>query len=179
MPESDAAKQPLPQSTYDSARGNLLFAAVCTLVNAVLLFAKSDFRFLFSAFLPTLLADFGALYADGTGMAASALGTRLLALGIAGIFFLCWMLSGRHRGAMTAALVLFGMDCVFFIAGFFLYDLSLNLVINAVFHLWILWTLIRGVRAAALLGRMEREPMILISDDAPQTEKVSDAHEKI
>lgn len=125
-------------SRYNGARSNLLLAIVFTAVNIVLTAAGSDLYFLFSIMLPYSM--FGA----GTVL-------TVLAVALLGVYVLCYFLSKDKRGWLTAALVLFIVDTLAFAGIFVLAVISGGLelgssLFDVVFHVWVLISLIGGVR---------------------------------
>ena len=64
---------------------------------------------------------------------------------------------------MTASLVLFCADCLAYLFGFLIFEFDASSVIEAVFHIWVLWTLIAGVRAARDLKCQEQTAMMMAS----------------
>ena len=66
---------------------------------------------------------------------------------------------------MTAALVLFGLDCLSLSGEFVIFELHLTMILNVLFHLWVLWGLIQGVRAASALKKLERAQMVFVTEE--------------
>ena len=134
------------EAQYSRARSNLLMMTILTAVNILLLIAEADLSFLFAAILPQLAVFYGWL---GTGLTYSQTYTYIgygAALLIIGAFLLCYFMSKKRKGWMTAALVLFCIDCLALVywiyLGFMIEDL-----LDIAFHICILIYLIRGVRA--------------------------------
>ena len=73
-------------------------------------------------------------------------------------------MSGRRRGFLTAA-VLFGVDCLSLAGEFVIFELHSSMVLNVLFHLWVLWGLIQGVRAASELKKLEEMQMVFVTDE--------------
>ena len=92
-------------AAYKAARGNLLAMLVLTAVNTLLALTGSDRYYLFTDFAAYIWAAFARGFYDFTGEA------KWLVLGAAGavlvmaVYFLCWLLSKKRRGWLTAALV--------------------------------------------------------------------------
>ena len=104
-------------AAYKAARGNLLAMLVLTAVNTLLALTGSDRYYLFTDFAAYIWAVFARGFYDFTGEA------KWLVLGAAGavlvmaVYFLCWLLSKKRRGWLTAALVLFSVDTAALVAG--------------------------------------------------------------
>ena len=92
-------------AAYKTARGNLLAMLVLTAVNTLLALTGSDRYYLFTDFAAYIWAVFARGFYDFTGEA------KWLVLGAAGavlvmaVYFLCWLLSKKRRGWLTAALL--------------------------------------------------------------------------
>ena len=134
------------EAQYSRARSNLLMMTILTAVNILLLIAEADLSFLFAAILPQLAVFYGWL---GTGLTYSQTYTYIgygAALLIIGAFLLCYFMSKKRKGWMTAALVLFCIDCLALVYWIYL-GFMIEDVLDIAFHICILIYLIRGVRA--------------------------------
>lgn len=145
------------EAQYARARGNLLAMLLLTLVNVVLMIAEAEVSFLFSAILPQVAINYG-WYLDAWlgGSTYTWIAYAISVLTVA-LFALCYFLSKKHKGWMTAALVLFSLDCLVLVywvyLGFMVED-----IMDIAFHVWILYYLISGVAAAAKLKRLAPLP---------------------
>ncbi len=157
---------------YNGARSNILLVIAFTLVNSVLLVAGSDSYFLFSAAIPYYLTLFGFLYTgrmpddyyvgwdDFSPVADSFLiVTVVAAVVIVALYALMWFLSKKHGyGWLVAALLLFVADtfAMFYFTGF-----SVDMIMDFVFHAWVLVSLTSGIIAAINLKKLpEEEPYL-------------------
>lgn len=149
-----------PADKFNSARGNLMIVVVFTVINLVLLMLDTDTQFLFSASFPSLAFALGDVLADELGMSILRTGALLLAIGNIGLYFICWLFSKKRRGFMIFALILFILDCLILgVMCLALYtDFDYSVLIDVVFHGWVLISLISGVAASAKLSQMERQP---------------------
>ena len=124
---------------YSSARHNLLLAIVFTAVNIVLFLTGMNLYFLFSIFLPY------SFFGEGLGLTVVAV--LLLA-----VYVLAYFLSKEKKGWLTAALVLFIIDCVCFVGLIVLCVLDGDIgtvrssLFDLLFHIWVLISLIGGVK---------------------------------
>ncbi len=99
-----------------SRRYSLLLIVILTVVNLIMTILDTNTYFLFSASVPYYLVF--------VGMARTVCGRRLecqgnahlhglvIALVIVAVYLLCWLLSKKRAGWLTAALVLFIIDTV-------------------------------------------------------------------
>lgn len=144
---------------YNAARSNLLLVVGFTLFNIILLVTNSNTYFLFSAYIPYIFGDFGmylcgkypAEYygADMADLKFAGNGVFALFIGLAVVFialyFLCWIFSKKQRvGWMIAALVLFIADTIILLL---IGGISVDLMMDYVFHVWVIVSLSRGVVA--------------------------------
>ncbi|MBQ8276066.1 MAG: hypothetical protein IJZ02_05535 [Clostridia bacterium] len=147
------------QTRYDVARKNLLFVVVFSLINLILLLTDSTTYFLFSAYIPYILAstvkylcgmypadyyDFD--YAEGLFFPAPLFwGVFILSLLIVGFYVLCFIFSAKNRGGwLIAALVLFALDTAVM---FYINGISVDMIMDIILHAWVIVTLSVGVHA--------------------------------
>ncbi len=157
---------------YNTSRNNILLVVVFTLINSVLLFTGSDSYFLFSASIPYYFTLFGLLYTgrmpadwyegwedfvpDPDTVLAVYLGIAIIAIVL---YALCWLLSKKKGyGWLIVALVMFAIDTagMFYLAGF-----SADMILDIVFHGWVLVSLVSGVITAKKLKKLpEEDPVV-------------------
>lgn len=157
---------------YNTSRNNILLVVVFTLINSVLLFTGSDSYFLFSASIPYYFTLFGLLYTgrmpadwyegwddfvpDPDIVLAVYLGIAIIAIVL---YALCWLLSKKKGyGWLIVALVMFAIDTagMFYLAGF-----SADMILDIVFHGWVLVSLVSGVITAKKLKKLpEEDPVV-------------------
>ena len=154
------SKSAIAANKYGIARSNLLLVILFTLINSVISFAHGNFYFLFSASIPYYVASFSAAWAyspEDIGLEPAANPTAILVIGavIAAVllvpYLLCWIFSKKHYGWMIAALVLFSLDSVWLLLNF-----HISLILDILFHAYVLYYLIMGVRYG-LLSRQAAE----------------------
>ena len=155
-------------SRYNSARHNILLVIVFTLINSVLLFAGGSSYFLFSAAIPYYMTLFGLLYTgrmpaewyEGVESFVPDPDSVLyiyvaIAVVIVALYALMWFLSKKHGyGWLIAALLLFVADtfAMFYYTGF-----SADMIMDFVFHVWVLVSLTSGIIAAINLKKLPEE----------------------
>lgn len=129
--------------TYRNARYNLWLVTAITALN-VLFVAISDTYLLFSAQIPLFCSVFGwSMYAEeGMGI-AWLIGGIAVGLILTLPYLVCAIFSKKHYGFMIAALVLFSMDTLLM---FWWFGIALSMVLDYLFHAWVLYYLIVGVK---------------------------------
>ena len=156
---------------YNSARHNILLVVAFTLINSVLLFAGGDSYFLFSAAIPYYMTLFGLLYTgrmpaewyEGVEFQPDPDSVLYIYLAIAvvivALYALMWFLSKKHGyGWLVAALLFFVADtfAMFYFTGF-----TADMILDFVFHAWVLVSLCSGIIAAINLKKLpEEEPYL-------------------
>ena len=188
------AQQPISQrqmyiQRYNSARFNLLIAAGFTAINVIMLIAKTFSYFLFSATIPHALVDYAMYFcgmypADYYGEAyATAVfwpeGIFYIALAVSAViialYVLCYLFSKNHKvGWMICALVMFAIDTL---CMFLLYNITIDILMDVLFHIWLLVILVLGVMAHFNLKKLPPEvvPEPVAAEGEEQTEQVEGA----
>ena len=156
----------------NSSRVVLIAVAVFTVINLILLLAGWDTYFLFSAIVPYLVAFFG-LFLTGK-FPEEFYGEEympmvfydnsvfiilvILAFIICGLYLLCYFGSKNgKKGWLIFALVLFIIDTVVLIL---YYGLQIGMLLNILFHAFVLGSLISGVSAYSKLKNLPPEEPI-------------------
>ena len=140
---------------YSSSRANLWLVVITSFINLfTVAFANS--YFLFSPSMPTLFVELTLLEAGEAGTEFSALVVPFV-LGVVMTlpYLLCAIFAKKHVGWMIAALVFFSVDCCYLL---FMYELT-AVIIDIVFHAWIMFYLITGVINGFKLKNMPEEPI--------------------
>ncbi len=157
------------QNQFLSARHNILLVVGFTVINLILLVTNSDTYFLFSAYIPYFLTymgmylcgmsapeaytDFGE---DAIFLGKSFFGVTLgVSIVIVAIYLLCWIFSKKQKvGWIIAALVLFFIDTL---ALFLIGGISIELILDYIFHIWVIVLLFKGVFAYYKLQKLPPE----------------------
>lgn len=166
------------ENKYHSSRHNILLVVVFTLVNLVLLVTNSNTYFLFSASIPYYLVDLG-MYLCGKYPAEYYVGmegmelldnsflvvTLVIAAVILLLYLFSWIFSKKPRvGWMIFALVFFVLDTLGML---WWWGISADLIIDIVFHGWVIISLITGITSYYKLIKLpEEEPL---ADPVEQT----------
>lgn len=124
------------KNAYDIARSNLLVAIVFTIINIVLVVLETDTMFLFSALIPyyfALIAYYSEIYFY-----------YIIPIIIILLYLGCWYFSKKHVSGLIVSFVLFVLDTIFML---WLYDFQFDasMIIDVIFHVWILAYLIGGI----------------------------------
>ena len=157
------------EKRFNSSRHNILLVIVFTLINIVFVVANTGTYFLFSAFVPYMLADLGmyfggmypAEYYEGELLDLQGFGTVILVVFLAiaviilALYLLCWIFSKKNRmGWMIFALILFSIDT----AGMLLLSgIQLDGILDIVFHIWVIVSLSMGISACHKLKKLPAE----------------------
>jgi len=155
---------------YNSARHNLLVAIIFTVINCVLAVVGAGVYFLFSCAFPYAMAYDGAFW---TGIMYSAeeyaemgiLASDMLpkwvffvmlvpAVIAIALYVLCWVFSKNRVGWMIAATVMFVLDTLFMLL---YYIPDITMILDYIFHAWVLFLLIRGIIAHYKLKKIDAE----------------------
>ena len=167
--------QVLPQKSqlelkYNTARMNLLMMIIFTAVNILFISLGSATYFLFSAAIPYYFVSLGAVmcgrmpaeyYEDAEAfefMNPTFYWIMVvLAVVLILIYLLCWVASKKSSGWLVGATVLFGIDTL---GMFYLYGFNIEMIVDILFHIWVLIYLIIGLVAHNKLKNLpEEEPV--------------------
>lgn len=172
------------EARYKGSRNNILLVVAFTLVNTILLIVGSGSYFLFSASVPYYVTLFGMLYTgkmpadyyvgieDFVPMDSSFfIVAVVIAVVVIGLYALSWFLSKKHHGWLIFALVFFAIDtlALFYFGGF-----SADMILDYVFHAWVIVSLASGISAASKLKKLpEEQPVMVDANGMPQMTGVS------
>ncbi len=172
------------ESKYKNNISNLLIVLVFTIINIVLLVTNSNTYFLFSAFLPYFVADYGMYfcgmypeeyYYDVPDMVFSDKSTLVICFAIIAVmllaYFLCWFFAKKKKvGWLIASLVFFVIDTV---AMLYISGISSDMIIDIVFHIWVICCLSGGIINYDKLKKLpEEEPNSESVEENEQYENV-------
>ena len=155
---------------YEIGRANLLIAIILTTVNVVLPIFGIDIYMLFSIFTPTFLSSLAMLicgkyppeyyaeegldsfiFCDDVVFYAMIAAAAVITL----IYLVLWVLSkGGKVGWLIAATVLFGIDALMI---FTLGGIDLAYTLDILFHAWVLYAMISGIKAHYKLKSLPEE----------------------
>lgn len=142
----------IAQQKYDTARGNLILMIGASLLNIILFVAGEDIMLLFSATVPYVTAMAGVLSENSVVLTVCLAVTAVILL----LYFLCWIFSKKQYGWLIAAMVLFGLDTLFLI-GLYIFAQDASGILDFIFHIWVFYYLVVGVRQGIRLKQMPAE----------------------
>ena len=146
----------LTELKYKRSRYNLLLVTIVSVINLFSL-ALSQTYFLFSAQIPSFFVEL-FMYTEEGEIAPFADLIIPIVLGVILTipYLLCFFFSKKRPGWMVAALVFFVFDCIFLVTMYYLSDV----IIDLLFHAWVLFYLVTGVINGYKLKKMpEDEPL--------------------
>ena len=162
-----SSQQQVLENSVRSARNNILIVLAFTIINIVLLISNGNTYFLFSAYVPYMLVDygmfFGGMYPDeyygeylydieflGKEFFGMMISLAVVALVL---YILCWVFAKKNpKGWLTFALVLICIDTALLI---FLAGISMDLIMDYLFHGWIIVSFITGLSAIKKLKNLQ------------------------
>ena len=157
---------------YGGARSSILAILLFSVIN-IFSIAFGDSYFLFSSYITQLLV-FEGLYAS-TEMQDSMFLVIFFVMAVISVipYLLCFLFSKKRTGWMIVAAVLFSIDTAIFFYDFVVYLLLgyYSGIVDAIFHVWALVSIIRGVVFAKKM-KIEQQEIALAT--APCEEYVSD-----
>ncbi len=185
------------ETKYNSSRANLLIVAAFTLINVILAVTSSGTYFLFSAFIPYFLTDYGMFYTLSYDpdvyvnlgvmpIEVADISLLYILLAITAVIIAFYIISyfasknSNKAGWLIAALVLFIIDTAVMV---YLCSSDLaSIILDIVFHAWVIFSLVNGVIAARKLKALpEEEPVEataeVITEETPETVENNDQAE--
>lgn len=149
---------------YNRSRYNLLLVAIISVINLFTLALNGSY-FLFSATIPAIPVELTMPVSEEQVVVfADFIVPIVIGIVLTVPYILCFFFSKKRPGWMIAALVFFSLDCL---ALFALYDLT-SVIIDILFHAWVMFYLITGVINGFKLKKMpEDEPLPEFSTEAP------------
>ena len=147
----------LTELKYKRSRYNLLLVTIVSIVNLFYMVFSGRY-FLFSAKMPSILVELTLVTApeDVTVAFADLLVPIVVGVILTIPYLLCFFFSKKRPGWMVAALVFFVFDCIFLVTMYYLSDV----IIDLLFHAWVLFYLVTGVINGYKLKKMpEDEPL--------------------
>lgn len=156
------------ESRYRGSINNLLLVIIFSVVNIVLLVTNADTYFLFSAFIPYFLADYGMYYCgmypedyyyDVGEMEFLDKNYFIYILAAAAvvllIYLLCWFMAKKKKvGWVIAALIFFAVDTATML---FFMGINMDMFMDILIHIWVIGYLINAI---VVYGKMKKTPEI-------------------
>lgn len=159
-------------SKYNAARSNLLLLVIFSAINLIMLATGAGTYFLFSASVPYIITYLGMFFCgmypkemyeglEGMYFLDKSLFFILLAISalILVIYLLCWLFSkdGKVKW-LKLALVLFSIDTLVM---FLYYGFAINMIVDIIFHVWVIVIMVMGIKAHKKLNDMPAEEPII------------------
>ena len=170
QPSAPLSERALLEQKYSSSRHNLLLVVIFTIINVVIALTGGDTYFLFSASVPYYIALLSAVlcgkmpayYYEGSDFTeADFLPGSVLVVGaiiaalILALYLLFWVMSKKKVGWLIASIVFFVLDAIFMFA---IFGISADMIIDSLFHVWVIISLAVGISAHYKLKKLPEEP---------------------
>lgn len=152
---------------YNTGRSVLLLTLLFTVLNCVILAAGGDSYYLYSLMMPYRIIFYG-LYLTGKlpadyyeptetqfldpGLFYAALAVSAV---IIALFLISYILSKKKVGWLVLGLVMFAVDCVYLAIIYIMYGFALSDIIDVLFHVWCLISLVTGVICGYKIKKQE------------------------
>jgi len=177
------------ENTVNNTRHNLLLVLAFTVINILLLVSNANSYFLFSAYVPYMLVDYGMYYggmypteyygeylSEVTFLGKGFFGVMLvIAVVVLALYLLCWVFAKKNpKGWLIFALVLFSIDTAVLLLWL---EISVDLFMDYLFHGWVIVSLAKGLSAMNKLKKLPEDPVEpeYIVDAAPVEEALEAA----
>lgn len=134
----------------------MLIVCALTLIYIVMRLIDPSAQSVLSMSMPGILAELGVFLAELTGSRLIAAVPVVAAALLLLTCVLMWYLSRRHTAPIAVFLAIFAADTVLLGIAYPLFD-SNSFVVSAVFHAWVLWSLIRLLADRMKLNRLWRK----------------------
>ena len=171
--QNNLPQRRLLEERYNKSRHNLLLVLIFTAINIVLLVTNANSYFLFSAYVPYMLVDlgmdlcgmypaeyYGVDYSEDLFLNPSFFAICLgIALVILAMYLLSWIFSKKARvGWLIFSVVFFVID---FIVLLLVVELNSSIMIDIVFHVWVIVSLMMGIISHFKLKKLPVEEIVV------------------
>lgn len=154
MKTKDRELRELYEIKYNNSRGALLIFIIVTVINVLMLFSTDDYLLPFAATTPYLSVAVGLSVGIRSIFIAAICTSAVVLL----LYLLCWAMSKKRYGWMTAALVLCVLDLIAVAILLWYYDNTSYGLLYIAIHVWFLGFLAMGVHYGRKLKAMARDP---------------------
>ena len=172
-------KREVYERNYNNGITNLLLIIAFSVINIILLVANSNTYFLFSAFIPYFFVDVGMFYTgtypeeyyyglDFTEFLDKSflVATVVIAAVVLALYLLCWFFAKKKKiGWLIFAVV---MACIDTVAMLVLGGIAIESIVDIIFHVWIIFSLINAVVTYNKLKKLPEEPLEIIPGENAQ-----------
>lgn len=180
------------ENTVKVSRNNLLLVLAFTIINILLLVTDGNTYFLFSAYAPYMLVDYGMFYggmypteyygeflSEISFLGKGFFGVMMAIAAVVLILYaLCWVFAKKNpKGWLIFALVLFGIDTAMLLL---MAGIAVDLLVDYLFHGWVIVSFAKGLSALKKLKELpeETEPTFVeeevIAEEAPEAVTVEE-----
>ena len=166
------------ENLIKATRTNLLVAVAFSVLNVGMLLFGGGRYFLFSMTLPYYLTLFGYSFDyfmvstyTYTGLVLAAV--PVLAMG------LCWLMSKKDNRWLLGGLVVFGLDTAALLGLLLWTGDPSGVLLDIVFHAWVIISLIRGWQAVQRLKTMPPQPPVEMPLEQQMAEEFSEIPEGV
>lgn len=164
------------EAKYKNQIGNIMLVVAFTAINLVMLLTNAGSYFLFSAFLPYYIVDYGMFWCGYYGAEiyegipeiefmepAFLVFTVVIAAVMIFAYLICWLIARKKKiGALIAALVFFVIDTV---AMLLIAGIAMDSIMDLVFHIWVIVSLSMGI---STYFKMKKEEPTEVIDGGEQ-----------
>ena len=185
--QNNLPQRRLLEARYNKSRHNLLLVLIFTAINIVLLVTNANSYFLFSAYVPYMLVDlgmdmcgmypaeyYGADYSEYVFLNPSFFAICLgIAIVILAMYLLSWIFSKKARvGWLIFSVVFFVLD---FIVLLLVVEINSSIMIDIVFHVWVIVSLMMGIVSHFKLKKLPVEEIVISeTEEVAETKVVED-----
>ena len=148
------------ETVIQKGRLNLLIAVILSLVNVVALLLGTSWEFPFSASMPQIIIILSDGLSQGLELASVYLIGIIFALLLIGFYFGMYLLSKKSIVGMIVATILFCIDTLFVAFSALAFGAT-DLIINVLFHAWVLYYLFSSLRAYNKLKKLSVEQPVI------------------
>ncbi|MBR6682449.1 MAG: hypothetical protein IKL40_05650 [Clostridia bacterium] len=182
----NGSEKEILESKYQNSLYNILLVVGLTAVNLFLLITNSNTYFLFSAYIPFILTDFGMFF---SGMYPSEYYAEyfpdmvfssqsffvimlVISIVILALYVLSWIFARKRKiGWLIFALVFFSVDT----AALFLFNgLVAESIIDYAIHAWVIVSLANGISAFNKLKKLPADAPTLLTVESDASEVTSE-----
>lgn len=162
------------KNKYNSARYNLLAVVIFTAINIIMAAFGTGGYFLFSATIPYVITITGLVLCgmmpeefyeglDGMYFLNESFFYITLAISalILVLYLLCFFFSKKRTLWVKIALGMFIIDSAFMLL---YYGIALDMLFDVLFHVWVIWILVSGLKAEKKLRSLPPEETVIEVD---------------
>ena len=155
-PAVDRNSPEYQQNLYKTGRTVLIGVVILTVVNLGLLLFNSDTYLLCSVSVPYFLTVLGQIMDEALASNSFTVTALVISVVVLALYVVCWALSKKRPGWLTAGLVLFCVDTVALVIFVFtLTDSPVSFFTDFAFHVLLIVELAMGVKANKKLKAMQ------------------------